>query len=117
MVHPLTGITLRLLGMLLLHMHFLQGKADILIAKGYMAGDKDGSWNSMISAHINRQMFANIGMCPYCSMGEEGTQHSLYVRKEPYFLIVNPFQLKSCIKKWANKPHTVTRPYIGWYRS
>ena len=54
---------------------------------------KDGSWNSMISAHINRQIFANIGMCPYCSMGEE-----------EYFLIVSPFQPKSCIKKWANNP-------------
>ena len=34
-----------------------------------MVGIKDGSWNSMISAHI-----------------------------------VNPFQLKSCTKKWANNP-------------
>ena len=54
---------------------------------------KDGSWNSMISAHINWQIFANIGMCLYCTMGEE-----------VYFLIVNPFQPKSCIKKWANNP-------------
>ncbi len=48
--------------------------------------NKDGSWNSMISAHINRQIFANIGMSPYRFLGEEGS-----VRKEPYFLIVNPF--------------------------
>ncbi len=88
--------------------------------------NKDGSWNSMISAHIvqvpdtgmleveyvrwtyssstlgvllgiilqtniNRQILANIGMCPYCSMCEEGTH-------------VNPFQLKSCTQKWANNP-------------
>ncbi len=41
--------------------------------------------------------------------GKEGgptacIQHSLNVRKEPYFLIVNPFQPKSCKKKWANNP-------------
>ncbi len=42
-----------------------------------LALDKDGSWNSVISAHINRQIFANIGICPYCSMGEEGTHVEL----------------------------------------
>ena len=55
----------------------------------------------MISAHINRQIFANMGMCPCCSMGEE---HPLSVGAEPYFLIINPFQPKSFIKKWANNP-------------
>ncbi len=41
--------------------------------------------------------------------GKEGNptawfQHSLTVRMDPYFLIVNPFQPKSYIKKWANNP-------------
>ena len=58
----------------------------ISIEKHFSQQLKNGSWNSMISAHINRQIFANIGICPYC------------------FLIVNPFQPKSCIKKWANNP-------------
>ncbi len=33
---------------------------------------KDGSWYSMISAHLNGQIFANIEICPYNSMCEEG---------------------------------------------
>ncbi len=28
----------------------------------------------MISAHLNGQIFGNIGICPYCSKDEEGTQ-------------------------------------------
>ncbi len=32
---------------------------------------KDGSWNSMISAHPTGQIFVDIVICPYCSMGEE----------------------------------------------
>ncbi len=32
---------------------------------------KDGSWNSMISAHNNGQIFADVVICPYCFMGEE----------------------------------------------
>ncbi len=31
-------------------------------------------------------------------------QHSLNARKEPYSLIVNPFQPRSCVEKWANNP-------------
>ncbi len=37
---------------------------------------KDGSWNSTISAHINRQISVNIGMCPYCFICEEGSQRN-----------------------------------------
>ena len=62
----------------------------------------------MISAHLNGQIFASIGICPYCSMGKE---HSLNVRKYPHFLIVNPFKPKSCIKNGQITPNTVTRPY------
>ena len=36
---------------------------------------KDGSWNSMISAHVNGQIFANMGICPYSSLGEEKTPY------------------------------------------
>ncbi len=32
---------------------------------------KDGSWNSMISAHPTGQIFVDLVICPYCSMGEE----------------------------------------------
>ena len=32
---------------------------------------KYGSWNSMISAHLNGQIFADLGICPYCFMVEE----------------------------------------------
>ena len=60
---------------------------------------KDGSWNSMISAHPSGQIQADLGICPYCFMVEESN-----VRKEPYILIVNPFQPTSCMKKWANNP-------------
>ncbi len=50
-----------------------------ILALGYqiflhlMGPTKDGSWNSMISAYLNRQIFANIGICLYCFLGEEGT--------------------------------------------
>ena len=33
-----------------------------------------------------------------------GYQHSLTARMGPYFLIVNPFQPKGFIQKWANNP-------------
>ena len=39
----------------------------------FMSAPKDRSWNSMISAHLNMQIFINIGICPYCFLGEEGT--------------------------------------------
>ncbi len=51
---------------------------------------KDGSWNSMISAHLNRQIFANMGIRPYCSMGEEGN--------------INTFAAINEDERWANTP-------------
>ena len=73
------------------HIHSRQDSKN-----GFFLGiDKDGSWNSMISAHISRQIFANIGMCRF---------QLFFCQKEPHFLIVNHFQPKSCIKKWANNP-------------
>ena len=34
---------------------------------------KDGSWNCMISAHPRGQIFADLGICPYCFMYEESS--------------------------------------------
>ena len=95
---------------------------------------KDVSWNYIISDHLNGQIFAIIGIFPYCSMGKEALPtvcvnaldrsfscmhkiqnikgklwsnvftQTVNLRKDPYFFIVNPFQPKSCIKKWANNP-------------
>ncbi len=33
----------------------------------------------MVSAHLNGQIFASIGICPYCLMGEEGSYILRYV--------------------------------------
>ena len=58
----------------------------------------------MISAHLNGQIFADLGICPYCFMGEESTfsasrpppgWYPQTSRKESYSLIINPFQSKS----------------------
>ncbi len=43
------------------------GKLELL---GVM-GVKDGSWSSMISAHPNGQIFADLVICPYYFMCEE----------------------------------------------
>ncbi len=51
---------------------------------------KDGSWNSMISAHPTGQIFVDLMISPYCSMGEES--------------IINPFIAKIEDETWAYTP-------------
>ena len=60
---------------------------------------KDGSWNSMVSAHLNGQIFASIGICPYCLMSEEGTHMG-----------IAPSGLKVWEKNGQIPPNTVTHP-------
>ena len=61
---------------------------------------KYGSWNSMISAHLNRQIFANVGICPYCFLGEEGH----------IFQTLTPVMPKMRISNGQIPPNTVTPP-------
>ncbi len=55
----------------------------------------------MVSAHLNRQIFASIGICPYCLVDEECFLNG---KKELYFPSINPFKPKSVVEKWANTP-------------
>ena len=55
---------------------------------------KDGSWNSMISAQTTGQIFIDLVICPYCSMGEE----------YPYFPKINPYTARSKVQWWADTP-------------
>ena len=55
----------------------------------------------MISAHLNGQNFASIGICPYCWMGKEGTH---------IFSLLTLFGLKVAQRNGQITPNTVTRP-------
>ena len=48
-------------------------------SKGCYPNSNDGSWNSMMSAHPNGQIFADLVTCPYCFMGEEESYHSMHL--------------------------------------
>ena len=51
----------------------------------------------MISARLNGQIFANIAICPYCSLGEEG-KHYIFPKLTPLQLTINKDE------KWADTP-------------
>ena len=57
----------------------------------------------MISAHPNGQIFLDLVICPYCSMGEE----SIHIVQ-----LLTPLSLKVAYKNGQITPDSMTHP---WY--
>ena len=56
----------------------------------------------MISAHPTCQIFVDLVICPYCSMGEESMIKHLHCSVN--ISIINPFAAKIENERWAYTP-------------